>query len=229
MNNQIIYCSNYLDFCGRTNAPPPLNGKQVLWLRNSGQSDPGMSGPVRDHTSDSPNGWYIYVPIDAQDEGTALLQSETLRPYNTPMCLGFYYHIHTQSQSIGSDLKLLVAYSSPFASRILYLANLTSSSLNKWEQFALTISNLPAGRFMLITPMGSIAKAVVAVDDITLKPGPCGQTLTTVSMTPKTPTTPEPQSESQWDCNFETERCNWVLDGNPPGWDKSSWLMSKLT
>ena len=80
-------------------------------------------------------------------------------------------------------------------------------------------------RYFVDVEIKIIAKVVVNVDNITLKPGPCGQTLNILSVA-TAPTTPELQSESEWDCNFETERCNWFPNGNPPGWNKSSWLIS---
>ena len=66
------------------------------------------------------------------------------------------------------------------------------------------MSNFPRqNRFQLRTLLGQTSKADVAIDDITIKPGACGQTVSTVQPS----TTPEPASEKQWDCDFE-KTCN---------------------
>ena len=59
--------------------------------------------------------------------------------------------------------------------------------------------------------------AAGAVDDISLKAGPYGQSVLTHSPS----TTTEPVLTMQWDCNCETSSCKWSDNGT--GWTKTSW------
>ena len=89
-----------------------------------------------------------------------------------------------------------------------------------------SMPSIPQGRFQLLTIKGDESDADVAIDDITIKQGACGTAVST-TVRPAVPTTPEPQSERQWDCNFETERCYWVVDGT--GWTKSAWSKQTIS
>ena len=171
-----------------------------MWLRNSGETESDGSGPERDHTTDSENGWYLYVPEDAQSNGVAVLQSELLGPYSSQMCFSFYYHI--MSETYRTAPKLTVQYVSPqITGGVKFLGNVSSKYLNRWLNFNVTLPNLPLGRFQLKTIKGQLSEADVAIDDITIKYGSCAQPVTTA---PPTQTTMEPVSAMQWDCNFET-------------------------
>lgn len=207
----------YPDFCGWSNVPPITNKKQVLWTRNSGETDSDDSGPERDHTTNSDQGWYVYVPLDAQSDGVAVLRSEPLGPLTTA-CFGFYYHIYDDWDVAP---KLSVLYQPNTGAQATVLGTLHSSDLDQWRLFNVTVNNLPAGRFQLQTFLGQSSAADVAVDDISIRPGACSN-LRPTTTTPL-PVTAEPQSAKQWDCTWESP-CNWMV-GN--GWSKSSWTMSK--
>ena len=210
-----------LDFCGWSNAPPLTNRKQVLWTRNSGETLSDNSGPEKDHTTDSEEGWYVYVPLDAQPDGVAILQSELLGPIQPQYCFGFFYHIFTAEWEVAP--KLTVLYQSVQLGSPILLGNISSSFRDRWQQFNVTVTGLPMGRFQLKTFEGQSSEADVAIDDITLKPGACGTTQPTV-VVPTLPTTPEPFYESEWDCNFEWP-CKWHLDEN--GWTITNWNQSE--
>ena len=208
------------DFCGWSNAPPAKNTKQVLWTRNTGETESENSGPERDHTTETEDGWYIYVPEDAQSDGVAVLQSELLGPYTGQVCFSFYYNIQSETRAVSP--KLTVLYVSPEFSQTLLNKSISSHTNSVWNIYNVSLINLPQGRFQLKTILGQVSKADVAIDDISIKPGLCGQSVST-----PTPivSTPEPVSATQWDCNFETTSCKWKVNGT--GWVKASWNNSK--
>ena len=211
-----------LDFCGYSNAPPTNNTKSVLWLRNTGLTDSDSSGPDRDHTTDTDDGWYVYVPLDAQSSGVAILQSELLGPFDGTICFSFYYHI--LSETFSMTTKLLVQYMSPYVPIPFLVANLSSSHMDRWIMYNKTFTNLPQGRFQFKTFQGQTSRADVALDDISVKVGSCGQSSTT-TQNPLS-TTPEPKNQMQWDCNFESTPCKWKVTSGT-GLTVSSWATSK--
>ena len=195
----------------------------MLWTRNSGQTDSDDSGPERDHTTETEDGWYVYVPLDAQSDGVAILQSEPLGPYPTEYCFGFYYHIYDDWNTAP---KLTVQFNSPsLTSGSKFLGNISSSDLDDWKQFNVTVKGLPQGRFVLETYEGHTSKADVAVDDIYIKPGACGHT--TQTTTTASPTTPEPAAYKIYDCDFDHGNCKWHI--GTKGWTITSWATSKLS
>ena len=113
--------------------------------------------------------------------------------------------------------KLNVTYWSPQSQ--LPLGTVSNMLGSTWSHFYIDLNNLRQGRFQLKTILGQTSRADVAIDDITIRPGACDQTVTTVSTTV---TTPEPAVEKQWDCDFE-KACKWV---NGTGWGKAGWANS---
>ena len=209
-----------LDFCGWRNVWLSNKNKQILWTRNSGVTESDNSGPLEDHTTKTDEGWYVYVPEDAQSDGVAVLQSEPLGPYTGQICFSFYYHIKSENQL--TSPKLTVTYTSPQLIREKF--NISSHVYDSWNSFNVTLGpNVPRGSFRLTTIVGQRSRADVAVDDISIKAGPCGQS---TSVGPPTMPTPEPVSAKQWDCNFENPSCKWSNNGT--GWKKTTWANSKL-
>ena len=137
------------------------------------------------------------------------------------ICFSFYYHI--LSETFSMTTKLLVQYVTLYTNPIT-IANLSSSHLDKWILFNKTLTDLPRGRFQFKTFQGQSSRADVALDDISVRVGPCGQSITT-TQNPLS-TTPEPKNQMQWDCNFETTTCKWKVTSGT-GLTVSSWALSK--
>lgn len=218
-----------LDFCGWTNVAPADGQKQVFWVRNQGETKTGMgAGPRVDHTTNSADGWYIYVPLSVQDKGVAVLQSELLTTTGT-VCFGFYYNLvepYNGPDPAPGQYKIRVTYRSP--NQTMEVGNCTNVDTEEWLKFEATLNNLPKGQFVIETyQMGSgdlVSYSNVALDDISLKKGACDSAVSTTQTTVG-PTTPEPQSEAQWDCDFESITCpKWSIDKG--GWTRTSWNMS---
>ena len=154
----------------------------MLWTRNSGQTLSDDSGPIRDHTTGREDGWYVFVPLDAQSDGVAILQSELLGPFTTPHCFGFYYHIYDEDNDEDDIIpKLSVQYveTSKHGKPVTIMSNISSSDLDKWQQFSITVNNFAQGLFQLVTVEGRTSEADVAIDDISIKQGACGHIVTT--------------------------------------------------
>ena len=211
--------------CGWSNAPPTPNKTQVLWLRNSGVTTSIYSSPQVDHTTGTADGWYAFVPIDVQSDGVALLQSEVLGPFIAPVCFGFWYHIlDDYRESLNKALELRVVYSDILSNNTLIeLMNITTTTQTEWQPFNMTLNKLPRGRFQLMTFEGQAARADVAIDDIFVRNGRCDGMTSTTQTKPMT-STPEPESEKQWDCDFESS-CLWSATGP---WRKTYWIFSKF-
>ena len=80
--------------------PFPLQDRDTVadddfdWLRNNGQTSTGGTGPDTDHTFGTAAGYYAYADATNQATGNqAFLMSETF-PFNTEMCVSFWYHMN---------------------------------------------------------------------------------------------------------------------------------------
>jgi hypothetical protein len=209
-----------LDFCGWTNVPPKTNRNGVLWTRNSGKTESDNSGLLSDHTTGTADGWYVYVPLDSQSNGVAILQSELLS-YGPTVCLRFFYHMLVENNIFAPKLKVM--YSAPGVPTPVVVTIIVDHRFNRWSNFNKTLTNMPQNfRFMLQTFEGNISRADVAVDDIQVKAGTCDQAFVTTS-SPVITTQVVPVGERQWDCNFEGPNCNWNIDIN---WNKTWWWPS---
>jgi hypothetical protein len=198
------------------------NRKRVLWTRNSGRTESIYSGPKYDHTTCTDEGWYVYVPIDSQSDGVAILQSEIIR-YGSTVCLKFFYNI-LDEYSINFTPKLTVGYLAPDNLTPIWKFNISDNRHDIWNNFSATFTGMPENyKFLLKTIEGNISRADVAVDDIQVMSGSCEPAFTTTPNSIKT-TTLEPISEKLYDCDFES-KCNWIIDSN---WNTSRWEPSKF-
>jgi len=158
------------------------------------------------------------VPLDSQESGEAVLQSEPIN-YTPDVCLKFFYHIKAANNVYSP--KLLVMVSTPSQTEPIVKAIIRSQYVAQWTQFNLTLNNMPPlYRFMLKTVEGNLSISDVAVDDIQIFNGACDKPFVPTTQTPLKTTQPS-VIEHQWDCNFETDNCKWTLG---PNWNRTWWI-----
>nr|XP_043887464.1 zonadhesin-like isoform X2 [Solea senegalensis] len=146
------------------------------WTWHSGSTPTPMTGPSADHTG---GGHYLYIEASSVTHGDTarLISSECL---NTgPQCLQFWYHMYGSADTMGLH--------------VYQVQNRISSSIwrkrndqgNAWHLAQVDLT--PSGAFQIFFEgrRGSNDQSDVAIDDISLHHGHCGD-LTK-------PTTPAPE------------------------------------
>lgn len=73
-----------------------IKSDQFDWIRGRGYTETPDTGPSADHTSGTPDGYYIYIETSyPQVPGdVARLQSDDFLPTNMSLCLRFWYQMN---------------------------------------------------------------------------------------------------------------------------------------
>ncbi|XP_076075807.1 MAM and LDL-receptor class A domain-containing protein 1-like [Mytilus galloprovincialis] len=152
------------------------------WIVFSGSTPSKDTGPESDHTLGSSTGHYIYLEASSKDIGTkSNLTSDTVYP-NGDACFTFWYYLYGEGMGtlnvyLESEEELTTAWS-------------ISGNRNKeWWFTSFDISRSKPYRIMFEGIRGNTSKSDIALDDIILLPGSCG--------------------DSVLNCNFEAENCGW--------------------
>ena len=212
---QSYFCDFETDMCGWTNAQ---NGvlDDFDWLRNTGGSNSLWTGPSVDATTDSAEGWYMYIDSSSYKRfgEKAWLVSEHFNPQMSNssrfFCVTFYYHM------FGSGIGNLSIYSQVGKQTPTLRWFKSGNSQDKWftDKFEL---NEPA-EFVVIFEgtHGSMYRSDIAIDDIGIFPYSCNFPITTTAITTVFP-------HLELDCDFENDLCSWTNDEKA----KQPWLRNK--
>ncbi|CAC5393954.1 unnamed protein product [Mytilus coruscus] len=172
------------------------------WTVISGETPSDDTGPKVDHTYGVHNGHYIYLEAtDMQKGQKSNLTSETVYP-DGDACLTFWFHMY------GDGMGTLNVYL--VSEKIT--KKLWSRSGNKpdiWQLAFVDISILQPYQMTLEGVRDSTFESDMAIDDILLLSGACNKRAIFL------------------DCNFETEKCNWLMETKTPYiWTISTGLSS---
>lgn len=193
-------CNFEADMCTWQNLPSPfsLGGS---WLRKSGSESDSQLKLLIDHTTGSPDGWYLSVVHSDTNRNTvtAVLQSEHLH-YSPTVCIHLWYYI---GSSLGTKM-ISISYIDYESGKKELISNITKLT-KTWNKHEKVIMNVPeAYKFYILGEKDSFFNPVVAIDDIYINSN-CEET-TTISPIP----TSEP---SYWMCDFEDmSECSWIID-----------------
>ncbi|XP_072014819.1 MAM and LDL-receptor class A domain-containing protein 2-like [Amphiura filiformis] len=199
------HCDFEDDFCTWFNIPSVPGSAAVDdfdWLRNNGQTSTGGTGPSFDHTFGTAAGYYAFADATNQATGyEAFLMSETM-PFNTEMCVSFWYHMlgdHIGSLSVNMQTTIF----SPLYWDEIWLQ--TGSQGDSWFNGRVTaLSTLSVFELIFVAKVGDGHLGDIAIDDIQVFYGACD------------PPTPPPPcvfycdngnciNKAEFLCNFEDD------------------------
>uniref|UniRef100_A0A8C5CB73 Transmembrane serine protease 15 n=1 Tax=Gadus morhua TaxID=8049 RepID=A0A8C5CB73_GADMO len=161
------------------------------WIRTSGQTFPPLTGPSSDHTLGNYSGYYLVTPRSpSQLESSYYIYSLPLTPPPQPICLKFWYHM------LGEHVyRLRVLLSELPSSK----PNIMASSTIVFQRDGNYGDNWNLGQVTLNLTMETMVvfealkrggmRNDIALDDIILTSGPCGEAPPEPTNVPP-PTTP---------------------------------------
>nr|XP_034958462.1 apical endosomal glycoprotein isoform X3 [Zootoca vivipara] len=171
--------------------------QSLSWARNrSSQVPPAPARPTRDHSTNTPEGYFIYVA--GTHSGRAELVSPTLAA-NGSCHLVFYAHLH------GSDANRLNVYSQMEMKRELILSRAGDLG-NFWFRQEAAFNGTKDFQIVLEGVIGKDPQSSVALDDLILSPGCIPQSGPLSAPPTEQPPGPGPCKDDQFSCDSGT-RC----------------------
>ncbi|XP_068709846.1 MAM and LDL-receptor class A domain-containing protein 1-like isoform X3 [Montipora foliosa] len=156
--SNVIKCSfSTNSSCGFTQS----RNDKFDWTRHRGITTSSSTGPSSDHTGG--NGYYMYIETSSpRKQGDyAELLSPAVR-FGGQTCLQFFYHMY--GATIGG---LLV-----FVDKKNLFSKIGNQG-NKWLDARINISKYGVYKVSFVGVRGSSFTGDIAIDDISLRPGPC--------------------------------------------------------
>lgn len=198
--------------CGWENRHNVIQGSHyVLWLRLQANNRFIRSTTMRyDHTTETKEGFYLMLPLEMLKNSKAELESPILHRKTKSLCFTMFYFGKTTANS--TQLFVLSFLDLTRANRNIIFDQAVNGSTGTlaWIKYQHELDNLPlAYAFRIRAASSNEIVSDIGIDDISITQGYCpghdhGSTTTTV----------EPPSEKKFDCDFESDHCNWKYDSN---------------
>ncbi|KAK5602804.1 hypothetical protein CRENBAI_025076 [Crenichthys baileyi] len=169
------------------------------WIRQSGSTLNPNTGPESDHTTNTPTGYYYYLPSSMDDHaGQKALMSSPLYPKSKGSCVQLWYHMYGEGMGIlnvyqqNEDGKEVLIFSEAGdQGRLWRFAQ--ASLLPRIQPYRIVVEGVKAGPTM---------EGDMAFDDVQLTDAQC-----------------LPHGV----CDFESSFCSWSNLGD--GVDQGDWLL----
>ncbi|XP_052068042.1 MAM and LDL-receptor class A domain-containing protein 1-like isoform X2 [Mytilus californianus] len=178
-------CTFENDLCGWSVSS---NGT-YQWIHRRGQTLESSTGPDRDHTTASGDGYYMYAYTKSEWGSQPKEESDLFSGWigpNPKQCLTFWYLMH------GEQINTLKVFQMDSESTI-ELWNKSANQGNKWYFQSLSLNDIGLYRIKFKAIRGNGSKIEIAIDDISITNTDC-------------------KKVSSLDCNFEGEPCNWNVE-----------------
>ncbi|XP_022097777.1 MAM and LDL-receptor class A domain-containing protein 2-like [Acanthaster planci] len=139
------------------------------WTRSQGSTSSVDTGPSSDHTTDTAQGWYLYIETSSPrvQNDRARLESNLIAR-NRPVCVEFWYHMY------GADIDTLNVFVRPNGTSLGQPLWSKSGTLDdQWYLGQFPVSN--SGPYQIIYEgiVGGSYQADIAIDDLALYDGEC--------------------------------------------------------
>ncbi|XP_056587484.1 enteropeptidase [Triplophysa dalaica] len=165
-NEDKINCSFEEDFCFWRQE---LKHDQGDWLRGRGSIPPLGTGPSFDHTLANRSGYYIVTPRSAGSlEKKFRLCSLPLSPVNKSMCLRFWYHM------FGDEVWRLIVTTEE-GSTVTVLFEKEGNYGDNWNYGQATLNSTLNVVVVFEAQKRPGVLNDIALDDISIELGPCGE------------------------------------------------------
>ncbi|XP_068593728.1 MAM and LDL-receptor class A domain-containing protein 1 isoform X2 [Cebidichthys violaceus] len=152
------------------------------WVLASG----GFQGPLTDHTTQSPEGWFLLSSSMHQNHSNvAQVLSEWIQLRDIASCITLWYHMD------GSDSGTLKVYlrSGPLEDDLVFNSN---SSGRGWTRFSQSVEKIKPFQLLIEAETNNVG--FIAIDDVSVTPGPCQVNETNFEFV---------------GCSFENGTCGW--------------------
>ncbi|XP_018531715.2 MAM and LDL-receptor class A domain-containing protein 1 [Lates calcarifer] len=166
------FCDFERNMCSWSNLGVGVD--QGDWLRGRGASPNPNTGPSVDHTTNSTQGYYLYVDSSVGEWGsTSFLVSDVFQPSTRGHCLTFWYHMY------GSNVGTVRVY---INDRKMHTGGTeegilkwieTGNKGDKWHMANVSIKHEEAFWFVFVYQRGENGGGDVALDDITISHEGC--------------------------------------------------------
>ncbi|EDO39626.1 predicted protein, partial [Nematostella vectensis] len=178
-----LKCNFDSDLCGFLQ----LSGDNFDWVKRSGSTPSGETGPTSDHTSGSAHippisapGYYMYMEAsNPRKQGENAIMDKTIT-FGGATCLTFYYHM------LGQHMGTLNVF---VGSRRLFSKSGDQGS--QWHLAELSFVHTGDDKVWNLAIRGSEYQGDIAIDDIKVISGACGSTRK---------------------CDFDVDVCGFVQD-----------------
>ncbi|UJR31098.1 hypothetical protein I4U23_018606, partial [Adineta vaga] len=206
-------------FCGWEN----VKTDQFDWEITNGPSSASLaSGPLYDHTLGTSAGSYAYIDTNKnrKTNDTAILISQSMaNAGSNGMCLEFFYHMY------GPGIGRLTAYLQLEGFQPLAMWTLEGEQDDDWFQGKVGFA-VSSDHSVLIEARVTLNNhGDIGLDDISIKNGYCNTLppyaipqdgLSTASTSPTTKVTTPPHPPTDFDCDFESDKCPlWSITAKP--------------
>ncbi|KAF3698789.1 MAM and LDL-receptor class A domain-containing protein 1 [Channa argus] len=171
------------------------------WVRQSGTTHNPNTGPDSDHTTNTPTGYYYYVPSSTADRaGQTATMFSPLYPAGKGSCLQLWYHMYGKGmgtlniyQQSEDGKKALIYSQTGDQGRLWRFAQ--ASLLPRIQTYRIVVESVKAG---------PTREGDMAFDDVQLTDSQC---------------------PAQGFCDFENNMCSWSNVGGEV--DQGDWLRSR--
>ncbi|KAM6948654.1 MAM and LDL-receptor class A domain-containing protein 1 [Aplochiton taeniatus] len=166
------HCDFQSSLCGWRNLDGGVDDGD--WLRGRGASSNPNTGPSVDHTTNSSLGYYLYADSSLGEWGVrSVLVSDLLQPTSRGHCFTFWYHMHGDyvgTLKVYSNNRKLHASGDETG---LLMWRETGNQGDVWLEASLSVDFDQTSWFVFEYQRGKGSGGDVALDDITVRPGPC--------------------------------------------------------
>ncbi|XP_022097778.1 MAM and LDL-receptor class A domain-containing protein 1-like isoform X1 [Acanthaster planci] len=204
LSNGNRMCSFENDLCDWTQA---TDTDGINWVRLKGSTAIPDTGPSRDHTLGSSEGFYMFIDSSPGNFGKAaqLVSPKYTVPSGNDCKLRFFYHMFGANIQ---DLKVMLRsyYNSNYQAQTIW--SKSGGQADVWRRAEVAITTSTPFQVVIQASVGDAAGGDIAIDDTSLTPG-CqaySGNLPTAPPTTPSPTGPARCSAGQFYCKAD-DRC----------------------
>ncbi|KAM8838449.1 MAM and LDL-receptor class A domain-containing protein 2 isoform 2-T2 [Synchiropus picturatus] len=163
------HCDFESNMCGWRNLAGDVD--QADWLRGRGAST--TLGPSVDHTTNSSQGYYLYVDNSVGEWGTrSLLSGDVLQPSTRGHCLRFWYYMFGDVGTLRVSVNDRQTSASGNEEGFPKWTE-SGNNGNEWKEASVFITLDEPFWVVFVSLRGKETAGYVALDDVTILPGPC--------------------------------------------------------
>ncbi|RDD40324.1 MAM and LDL-receptor class A domain-containing protein 2 [Trichoplax sp. H2] len=178
-----------------------LTGDQMNWTRNAGPTFSIWTGPSRDHTLGTYQGYYYYLEVSAQQYGkTANLLTPVFDLTTISTCKMILYY-HMNGDTVGS-LAILAKTTRNGTAQQLFIKRGSQGDI--WQRAVVT---LPRGQLTQLVIQGTVGDSFygdIAIDDVSFSPS-CNKTTQQLPYAPPPPSGIPPTTAVPHTCNLNSQ------------------------
>ncbi|XP_033638977.1 MAM and LDL-receptor class A domain-containing protein 1-like [Asterias rubens] len=142
----------------------------IQWKRNKGSIDSSKSGPSRDHTLGTGEGYYLYADSSPVNFGKSayLVSPKFATTQNSDCKVRFYYHMFGDDIK---DLNVLIRQYKNSNYKATSLWSKAGGQNDAWNRAEVTLTSTAPFQIGIQATIGNGAEGNIAIDDVSITPG----------------------------------------------------------